>query len=176
MSDNDLNPYDLNEVGRAQRERAQGGLRAACGILGPRPDDEEPPEVTIRRGRGDSDAELYDYMRGLWAEQKAENARLKAQFADAIDCIAMFNRTIIRAERIWKERHPDTELYPDVPDLIVWLAEQVKALAARRCETCGRSYYALGRLCCDVVNPDGEWVEPDHFCGYYEPEGAADDD
>lgn len=41
--------------------------------------------------------------------------------------------------------------------------------ASRTCETCGRSYYALGRLCCDAVNPDGEWVEPDHFCGYYEP-------
>jgi hypothetical protein len=53
------------------------------GILGPRPDEEEPPEVTIRRGRGDSDAELYEYMRRLWAEQKADNARLKAELAEA---------------------------------------------------------------------------------------------
>lgn len=98
-------------------------------LLGPRPDDEEPPEVTIRRGRGDSDAELYDYMRKLWAEQKAENARLKAE---------------------------------------------LDALKARRCETCERAYVALGRLCCDAVTPDGEWVESDHYCGYYKLKETAD--
>lgn len=80
MREEDLNPYDLYEVAQAQRERA-GGLRAVRGILGPRSDDEEPPEITIRRGRGDSDAELYEYMRGLWAEEKKDNARLKAELA-----------------------------------------------------------------------------------------------
>lgn len=55
-----------------------------------------------------------------------------------------------------------------------WIVEACRR-ASRTCETCGRSYYALGRLCCDAVNPDGEWVEPDHFCGYYEPKDAADD-
>jgi len=63
-------------------------------------------------------------------------AALEAQLADARDCIDLFNRMIVRAECAWKEQHPDSEFYPDVPDLIVWLKEQVDTLAARRCETC----------------------------------------
>lgn len=63
-------------------------------------------------------------------------AALEAQLADARDCIDLFNRMIVRAECAWKEQHPDSEFYPDVPDLIVWLKEQVDTLAERRCETC----------------------------------------
>ena len=63
-------------------------------------------------------------------------AALEAELADARDCIDLFNRMIVRAECAWKEQHPDSEFYPDVPDLIVWLKEQVDALKERRCETC----------------------------------------
>ena len=63
-------------------------------------------------------------------------AALEAQLADARDCIDLFNRMIVRAECAWKEQHPDSAFYPDVPDLILWLKEQVDTLAARRCETC----------------------------------------
>jgi len=150
-------------------------------LLGPRPDDEEPPEVTIRRGRGDSDAELYDYMRKLWAEQKTKNARLAevlAALENRVDdlsralsakeeIIAVYARCIRDAGRLWHEAHPDTAMYPDGADLIVWLKEQVDKMAERRCETCERAYVAIGRLCCDAVTPDGEWVESDHYCGYY---------
>lgn len=63
-------------------------------------------------------------------------AELEAQLADARDCIDLCNRMIVRAECAWKEQHPDSEFYPDVPDLIVWLKEQVDTLSARRCATC----------------------------------------
>jgi len=132
------NPYDLGEVGQARRERA-GGLRAARGILGPRPDDEEPPEVTIRRGRGDSDAELYDYMRKLWAEQKTDNARLKAELADKQETVDLFVRCMQRANRLWREAHPESPpCIPDAAEAIVWLKEQVDKMAERRCETCAK--------------------------------------
>ena len=70
------------------------------------------------------------------AERDARIAALEAQLAEARDCIDLFNRMIVRAECKWKEQHPDSEFYPDVPDIIVWLKEQVDTLAARRCETC----------------------------------------
>jgi hypothetical protein len=63
-------------------------------LLGPRPNDEEPPEVTIRRGRGDSDAELFDYMRQLWADEKAENAHLRAELHKAEERIAKLEERV----------------------------------------------------------------------------------
>ena len=70
------------------------------------------------------------------AERDARIAALEAQLAEARECIDLFNRMIVRAECKWKEAHPDSAFYPDVPDLILWLKEQVDTLAARRCETC----------------------------------------
>ena len=72
-------------------------------------------------------------------------ADLKAQLADARDCIDLFNRIIVRAECTWKAAHPDSAFYPDVPDLILWLKEQVNKLAERRCETCKQ--YLSGYWC-----------------------------
>jgi hypothetical protein len=72
-------------------------------------------------------------------------AALEAQLADARDCIDLFNRIIVRAECAWKEQHPDSAFYPDVPDLILWLKEQVDKLAERRCETCKQ--YLSGYWC-----------------------------
>ena len=65
----------------------------------------------------------------------------------AADCIDLFNRMIVRAECAWKEQHPDSEFYPDVPDLIVWLKEQVDKLAKRRCETCKHAIVETPRIC-----------------------------
>jgi hypothetical protein len=175
VSDDKLNPYDLGDVARAQRERVQGGLRAARGILGPRPDDEEPPEVTIRRGRGDSDAELFDYMRRLWAEQKAEVARLTAELASAKETIRVFTRAVVRAERRWKEAHPDSAFYPDAPDLLAWVKEQVDKLAERRCETClwWKATKADYGVCTREPNIPAAWHRTD-FCSWYEPKEATD--
>ena len=98
----------------------------------------------------DTAAEAYD----VWnearrndavAERDARIAALEAQLADARDCIDLFNRIIVRAECKWKEAHPDSAFYPDVPDLIVWLKEQVDTLSARRCETCKQ--YLSGYWC-----------------------------
>ena len=75
----------------------------------------------------------------------ARIADLEAQLADARDCIDLFNRIIVRAECAWKEQHPDSAFYPDVPDLILWLKEQVDKLAERRCETCKQ--YLSGYWC-----------------------------
>lgn len=79
------------------------------------------------------------------AERDARIAALEAQLAEARDCIDLFNRIIVRAECTWKAAHPDSEFYPDVPDLIVWLKEQVDKLAERRCETCKQ--YLSGYWC-----------------------------
>jgi hypothetical protein len=63
-----------------------------------------------------------------WGGPDPRIAALEAQLAEARDCIDLFNRIIVRAECKWKEQHPDSEFYPDVPDLIVWLKEQVDKL------------------------------------------------
>ena len=74
-------------------------------------------------------------------------AALEAQLAEARDCIDLFNRIIVRAECKWKEAHPDSAFYPDVPDLILWLKEQVDTLSARRCETCKHAIVETPRIC-----------------------------
>jgi len=111
-----------------------------------------------------NDNDIWTYMececgaQGPQADTKAEArevwntrvsdlriAALEAQLADARDCIDLFNRIIVRAECKWKEAHPDSAFYPDVPDLILWLKEQVDKLAERRCETCKQ--YLSGYWC-----------------------------
>ena len=94
-------------------------------------------------------------------------AALEAQLADARDCIDLFNRMIVRAECKWKEAHPDSAFYPDVPDLIVWLKEQVDTLAARRCETCRHriGISALGTNICAVFGMMSCYIRG---CDYWE--------
>ena len=84
----------------------------------------------------------------------AENARLTTELADKQERIAelerdlkieqeivdLFNRCIHDAGKLWHETHPDAEMYPGGSGLIVWLKEQVDALAARRCETCAHGH------------------------------------
>lgn len=97
-------------------------------------------------------------------------AALEAQLADARDCIDLFNRIIVRAERKWKETHPDSEFYPDVPDLIVWLKEQVDKLAAWRCDTC-YCWFREGGGGCTRYNID---LGPQGFCSQWRKTEAAD--
>ena len=97
-------------------------------------------------------------------------AALEAQLADARDCIDLFNRMIVRAECAWKEQHPDSAFYPDVPDLILWLKEQVDKLAARRCETCKSWRGAIDadgwRTCKSLHTP----MPPDARCDKWQGE------
>lgn len=88
-------------------DNKQGGIRAARGIL-PFDPRAEPPEVTIRRGRGDSDAELFDYMRNLWADEKEENARLNAENAVIAELEAVIHDYDARIEQ-WLKPFPGTE-------------------------------------------------------------------
>lgn len=65
------------------------------------------------------------------AERDARIAELEAELADAKDRIALFGDCLRRANALWMAQHPDSETYPDGVDLIVWLKEQVDALAVR---------------------------------------------
>lgn len=97
-------------------------------------------------------------------------AALEAQLAEAKDCIDLFNRMIVRAECAWKEQHPDSTFYPDVPDLILWLKEQVDTLAERRCETCKSWRGAIDadgwRTCKSLHTP----MPPDARCDKWQGE------
>jgi hypothetical protein len=54
-------------------ERAKG--------CAPAPDGAEPPELTIRRGRGDTDAELYEQLLDYWREERATVRALREEVA-----------------------------------------------------------------------------------------------
>lgn len=100
------------------------------------------------------------------------------------EIIAIYARCIREASYLWQEAHPNSELYPDGAELVVWLKEQVNALAQRRCETCqyceqwitsrgetraacARRYDAHNGI--DVVVPERD------FCSHWLAKEDADD-
>ena len=104
---------------------------------------------------------------------QADNARLTAELASAKETIRVFTRTIVRAEATWKAQHQDSEFYPDVPDLVVWLKEQVDALKERRCETCRYYQYKsgpYGTCGLEQATPDAYGWTPDMGCSRHEPQ------
>jgi len=105
------------------------------------------------------------------AAAQAEVTRLTAELADKQETIRVFTRTIVRAEAAWKAQHQDSEFYPDVPDLLVWLKEQVDALKERRCETC-KHYDGAEHL--SICWTHDSYVEPDDFCDKHETKEAPD--
>jgi len=114
-------------------------------------------------------------------EQAAEVTRLTAELASAKETIRVCTRTIVRAEALWKAQHQDSEFYPDVPDLVVWLKEQVDALKERRCETCRwcKEPKSVGLVCygetprwCDKL--EAMVSSASQPCAYYEPKEAPD--
>ena len=165
------NPYDLSAVGPAQRRLEHGGIPAPSNW----------PDLPA-----DS---VYEAAYQRCDNLEAENACLKAELAAAQARIAklerdvkieqeivdLFNRCIHDAGKLWHETHPDAEMYPGGSGLIVWLKEQVDALAARRCETCAHAKMEpLGEFYwCRRRTPSLQ-TDRDHSCPHWQGKEDAD--
>lgn len=107
--------------------------------------------LRIRKLRRDHDR-LYALCGKL--EQQLKNANREA--ADLQARNDLFAKCLRRANKLWKEAHPESRMWPDGAKNIVWLLEQLETYRAAFTQTmdalkCGQAIHAS-----TVILP-GEW-------------------